>query len=332
MSEHPTTDNHDFARPEEDSLEDEWGTVINEELTDLLEERVAIVDEASELGNYTPYADAVFIGTYNDRDAIRLYVGTGSSWNAVAFGDDGDRVPSTSFFNTTDTLSAHVDDQLDIPVYADDENAPNETVFFDSSDNSLKYKDDAGNVFSGDGGGDGFWAESDGILEPTTEDEAISVKELNAADISDVQEPDQALITSGDGDLLAQQVDDAAIDMASVVVEDPQPLPLAELSDGESIEIGVVVDDGETLEVYRWGAYDVFDGTAPTGLDVELLDGDDTVQASANTVNDQDKTTPVASQENTSGSQSVFKLRAKNDSGNAIEDPGVGAHFGYVVV
>jgi len=121
-----------------------------------------------------------------------------------------------------------------------------------------------------------------------------------------------------------------------LVVDDPDRLPAAELDTGESIEIPVPVDDTETLEVYRWGAYDAADHTAPTGLDVELVDGADTVQAAANTTNTQDTGAPVASYQNTSGSTQVFKLRAKNDSGSAIgdadTDPGVGSHFGYRVV
>ena len=123
-----------------------------------------------------------------------------------------------------------------------------------------------------------------------------------------------------------------AIDYRDVVVDNPNRLPIAELEDGESVELAIPVDDGETLEVYRWGAFDVSDGTAPTGLDVELLDDTDTVQASENTPNTQDDRTPVASYENTSGTVSVFNLRAKNDTGSAIDSPGVGPHFGYVVI
>lgn len=108
-----------------------------------------------------------------------------------------------------------------------------------------------------------------------------------------------------------------------------------ELSDGDSIEIPIPVADGETLKVYRWGAYDASDYTAPTGLDVELVDGGDVVQTAANTTNNQDTTSPVASYTNSTGSVQVFKLRVKNDTGSAIGDaagdPGIGSHFGYLV-
>jgi len=126
------------------------------------------------------------------------------------------------------------------------------------------------------------------------------------------------------------------IGMASVVVQNPDRLPAAELQGGESIEVPIPVADGETLEVYRWGAFDASDHTAPTGLDVELVDGGDVVQTAANTTNSQDTGAPVASYQNTSGATQVFKLRAKNDSGAAIGDvdgaPGVGSHFGYLVI
>jgi hypothetical protein len=123
-----------------------------------------------------------------------------------------------------------------------------------------------------------------------------------------------------------------AIDYREVVFDNPERLPIAELADGESIELPVRVDDGDTLEVYRWGTFDVSNGTAPSGLDVELLDDGDTVHLSANTADTRNDRIPVASYENTSGSKSVFKLRAKNDTGDAIDSPGVGAHFGYLVV
>ena len=123
-----------------------------------------------------------------------------------------------------------------------------------------------------------------------------------------------------------------AIDYREVVVDHPDRLPITELKNGESIEIPVRLDDGETLEVYRWGAFDVSDGTAPSNLKVELLDETDVVQASENTPDTVDGKIPIVSHENTSGAESIFKLRAKNDSGSPLDSPGVGAHFGYMVV
>ncbi len=109
--------------------------------------------------------------------------------------------------------------------------------------------------------------------------------------------------------------------------------PNALLEDTESVEITVAVPDGETLKVYRWGAYEVGGGTAPAGLQAQLLDGGDTVQASENTVDTEstDPAAPVASHTNSSGSASIFKLRANNATGNAYTTNGVGSHFAYIV-
>jgi hypothetical protein len=123
-----------------------------------------------------------------------------------------------------------------------------------------------------------------------------------------------------------------AIDYRDIAVDTPERLPIAELNDGESIELAIPIDDGQKIEVYRWGAFDASDGTVPTGLYVELLDGTDTVQESANTPDKQNREFPIASHENTSGSISVFNLRAKNDTGSSLDGPGVGSHFGFVVV
>ena len=122
------------------------------------------------------------------------------------------------------------------------------------------------------------------------------------------------------------------INIPTVLVEHPDRLPIAELRDGESIEIPVTVPGGGVLEVYRWGAFTVSSYSAPSGLTVELLDGSDTVQAFANTVDNRDPASPVVSSENVSSGVSVFKLRARNETGSPIDDPGVGCHFGYRVV
>ena len=122
------------------------------------------------------------------------------------------------------------------------------------------------------------------------------------------------------------------IDFPSIVVKQPDRLPIVELRDGESIEIPVAVDSGEVLKVHRWGVFDVSTHSAPPGLSLQLLDGTDTVQVSASTADERDVVFPVASVENTSGSISIFKLRAKNETGEPIDDLGVGSHFGYRVV
>jgi hypothetical protein len=118
---------------------------------------------------------------------------------------------------------------------------------------------------------------------------------------------------------------------AAFAVAHPHRFDITALEDTESREVPLLVPDQSTLSVYRWGAFDASDGTAPTGLDVELLDGGDTVQATANTPNSEDAATPQASFQNTSGSQSVFKLRVLNGTGGTLDSPGVGATFGWVL-
>lgn len=116
------------------------------------------------------------------------------------------------------------------------------------------------------------------------------------------------------------------------VVEYPTRPPIAALENNESIEVPVRVPNGSTLEVYRWGAYDASDDSTPTDLDAELLDGADTVQASENTANTEDTENPIASHTNATGSLAVYKLRARNETGSAIDSPGVGFHVGFRVV
>jgi hypothetical protein len=128
------------------------------------------------------------------------------------------------------------------------------------------------------------------------------------------------VVSARDVRTIGQAIDARTIDGGTLAAENPDRLPIAEL------------DDEESIEVYRWGAYDISDATAPTGLDVELLDGSDTVQASTNTVDDEDDENPLAEHTNGSGTTQAFKLRAINETGDAIDNPGVAAHFGFRVV
>ena len=70
------TDNHSFGRPTEGGDTDDWGRILNEELIDLLEERVVITDTETNRSNYTAYSDAVFLST----DTGKWYRGNGTSW------------------------------------------------------------------------------------------------------------------------------------------------------------------------------------------------------------------------------------------------------------
>lgn len=77
MSQHPTTDNHQFPVPEPGTLEGEWGSVINDELTSQLETGVEIRDTDANQSNYTPKTGAKYFST----DTGDIYVCTdGSTW------------------------------------------------------------------------------------------------------------------------------------------------------------------------------------------------------------------------------------------------------------
>lgn len=104
------------------------------------------------------------------------------------------------------------------------------------------------------------------------------------------------------------------------------------LTNGSVLREPVLVEGGETIEVYRWGAYQVTDGTAPSGLDVELLDDSDTVVESATTPDtaSTDPTDPIAWFQNpNTGAPEVYKLRVANNTGGDIASPGVAGAFSY---
>lgn len=163
---------------------------------------------------------------------------------------------------------------------------------------------------------------------------SLSDTRTNIADdgtqvVTDVEEIDFAtrLNVTDDGDgTVTVDYDDA-----QAVVDNPDLTGALEIAAGDSFDMPVRVPDGSTLEVFRWGAYLVADGTAPAGLTVELLDGTDTSQASQNTPDASDPTTPVASYANSSGSVSVFKLRVSNATGTDYTTDGIAGQFGWVV-
>lgn len=130
-------------------------------------------------------------------------------------------------------------------------------------------------------------------------------------------------------------VGQTAINYPEVVVDNPDRYQAAELDDGDSYEIPVQVPNGHRLAVYRWGCYDADTNSAPSGLDVQLLDGGDLVREASNTVDEYSTDQPVASHQNDTGGPQSYILRGKNSTGNPIgdgdTDRGVGMHFGYLV-
>lgn len=117
------------------------------------------------------------------------------------------------------------------------------------------------------------------------------------------------------------------IDHPTLLVNSPELFPRTTLDDTESIEKDIVVPDGETLTIYRWGVHRTSDDTAPTNLDIELLDETDSVDTTANTT-DNENTAGIASITNSSGGEHVYTVRLKNDTGSS-ED--VAGHVAYDV-
>ncbi|WP_254535241.1 hypothetical protein [Halomarina litorea] len=120
------------------------------------------------------------------------------------------------------------------------------------------------------------------------------------------------------------------VDRVQAVIDNPDPLPVSRLKDTQSVEIAVPVPNGDTITVYRWGAFDASTGSAPTGLSAELVDDSDTVVASAET-SDAWAHSGVASWTNNTGSFGVAKVRANNETGSDLTSPGVGGQFGFLV-
>jgi len=117
--------------------------------------------------------------------------------------------------------------------------------------------------------------------------------------------------------------------IADTASYDPPALMMA---DEDVVDNPVRVPAGGTLKIYRWGAFLLADGTAPSGLEVQVLDGSDTVQANANTADQENRTSPVVSVSNSSSSLSVFKLRTVNATGTDYTTDGVGTLVDYEVV
>ena len=103
MSEHPTTDNHNFARPEAGTLEDQWGDIINSELIDPLEERTPVVGVAP--AEATPYAGGMLVNNGS------IYTGDGLSWSEIDIASEA--WVSANFNNYT--FSESYNDLTDVP-------------------------------------------------------------------------------------------------------------------------------------------------------------------------------------------------------------------------
>lgn len=128
-------------------------------------------------------------------------------------------------------------------------------------------------------------------------------------------------------DLADDGSDNLAFQRADFLVDNPELFPRATLDDTESIEVDIPVPNGETLTIYRWGVHRTSDDTAPTSLEVQLLDETDTAQTTANTT-DAENTAGITSLTNSSGSLVFYTIRLINNTGSS-ED--VAGHYAYEV-
>lgn len=112
--EHPTTPNHSLPIPEYGTLEDQWGDVINTELTQQLEERLPLRDTAAARSEYEPYIDALYWDTDGDQ---YLHVGDGANWQRATLGLDALTVDNATDVGGTLTVGANVADGAGNTVY-----------------------------------------------------------------------------------------------------------------------------------------------------------------------------------------------------------------------
>lgn len=115
-----------------------------ETVDELAIERGAIADRPTS-GNYD---DELYLAT--DQQILYRWNETATDWIVEGVGSETDPLPKI-WTNEIDSNSLNTDDasiatQLEIPVYSDDANAPNDTHFFNDGDEILKYKDSAGTV------------------------------------------------------------------------------------------------------------------------------------------------------------------------------------------
>lgn len=102
------------------------------------------------------------------------------------------------------------------------------------------------------------------------------------------------------------------------------------LLNGESIRHPVSVGDSETITVYAWGATTTA-RTTPSGLEVRLLDNNDTVITKSSTAW-VSSTSGITSWTNSSGARDFAVLAIHNGTGSDYTDPdGVGGQFGFKV-
>jgi hypothetical protein len=117
----PTTDYHDEELPDPGGDRDQWGDILN----DLLQHYDGQIGRRGAKSERPSAADVPAGAKY--------VVGEGADEGAVYIEDGGSWVKLP----------------VNVAVYSDDSNAPAKTVYFDSADGQLEYKDAGGTIHSG---------------------------------------------------------------------------------------------------------------------------------------------------------------------------------------
>ena len=115
---------------------------------------------------------------------------------------------------STSIQTLDVIERLGIPIYEDDENAPDENFYFNSSDNEFRYKQEDGTI---SGASSDIDFQDDGQLVLSSDsvnfDNRISVTEVDGVATIDFDELDMQFIFAEEFDLLPdpEEVDDPTI-------------------------------------------------------------------------------------------------------------------------
>lgn len=110
--------------------------------------------------------------------------------------------------------------------------------------------------------------------------------------------------------------------------------PLTAIEDGGSVSTPVLLQPGQTLEMYRWGAIHVDDGDPqglPSGVEVQLVNpSGNVIQTGTEMLETGD---PIFSVDADGNDVQPYLFRLYNDSGTDWEEPeGLGAVFDHVIV
>lgn len=127
----------------------------------------------------------------------------------------------------------------------------------------------------------------------------------------------------------------SATSTARQVIRAPNDgIPTADIPTGDFAERTVIVPDDFEITLHTWGGYTVPSMTAPTGVEVRLLDDTESILTASNTVREA-STSGLYTDMNDSGSDSLYLLRLVNESGtdytSAAGNDGLGAFFGYAI-